>query len=276
MNLIRKVSTRATFPLLLALAGCSSEDSTEGRATEPRLLLDYTAFVEGAVQVSGIAVDRKNALAVLCTDHERAIVFELETLDAVAEFSVQFGDLPEQGASEAIGVTESGDVVVLYPDHETLVTFDLQGEHLGEVNLPSGDWFGAMALEPASEIAYLVRKEGKDYELVGFDLEEDESTATVKLEGELVGTQLEGLSLDLDGTATRLWAVSKPNQVFLIEPGSGKTTKMGDALEVGEGSAIEAFTNLVEGVPEDVFAISDDDNSYNTEPGPLRLYLLDN
>lgn len=229
------------------------------------LVLDFTVLVQDAVQVSGIGVADDGAVA-LVTDFEQGFVVDPESLEARYTFSAQWGDLPRQGTTEGIAVRPDDTVVVLYPDLAAARVYEPStGEILQEIPLAADDLNGAITLTPDGTGAYLV--DGVDLLLV--DLSDGSVTASTPLSGDLAGP-VEGLSLDTDGGVQRLWLVDDASQVFELDPTTGVTAHRGTVAEVGDSSGLEAFVN-----PEDeaVLAITDDDDAYNAEPGPIRLYL---
>lgn len=251
----------------------TDEDGSTGASPSDAWVLDFTLFVEGAIQVSGIGASTSVGLVAVVTDFERVVLIDPQTAEAAGEFSVQLGDLPQQGATEAIAWTSEDHIAVLYPDDAIIRTYDVDGELQHEVDVSAAPQplHGAMTVDPAGDTAYLVT--GSDeLSLVAVDLGSGDVLSTVVMSAPQ-SEAIEGLSLSIDGDTSPLWALTAGGEAFRIDASSGVSELAGEAFsEVGEPSGLEALINP-EG--ESVLAVSDDDDQYNAEPGPLRLYLLE-
>ena len=255
--------------ICIAACGTTEEEEEEETTNTSGLVLDFTVFVPGAIQVSGMGVSPNGREIAVVTDLERLVVVDAETVMPTADFSVQFGDLPQQGSSEALAYLSTDTIAVLYPDHKTVRTF-VNEEATGSIDLAGVDGVvhGAMAIDADTGSLYVVAGTGPLF-LVEVAVEGGAVRGRQELEGE-IAAEVVGLSLDPDSSNT-LWAVTGDNQAFTIDRSSGAATAQGSLPEVGESSACEAFYNL-EG--EAVLGVSDDDDQYNAEPGPIRLYLF--
>ncbi|MBX2801250.1 MAG: hypothetical protein KTR31_26470 [Myxococcales bacterium] len=208
-----------------------------GSSSSADLILDFTVFVPDAVQVSGLGVSPADGTLAAVTDFEQVLLVDPVTADATATFSAQLGALPEQGSTEAVSFTTDGDVVVLYPEEPLLRVFDAAGTTLREVTPALQDTpHGAMTIAHDEGVAWVAVGE-----------------AEVSL------------------VALSLWAVDVAQTAYTFELSSGRSTVQGTTAEVADPSGAEAFVNE-EG--ESVIAVSDDDDVYNAEPGPIRLFLL--
>ena len=247
-------------------------DGSHTQGDDQALLLDFTLFVDGAVQVSGVGVSRGGGLAAVVTDFERVVVIDPQAAEALGEFSVQLGDLPRQGSTEAISWTADDDLAVLYPDAALVRTYATDGALRAEVDIGNVTTavHGAMTVDPQADVAYVVAGTGS-LTLFGIDLASGGLRSEIALSGDLA-SPVEGLSLGVEGTPSPMWAITAEGEAFSIDTASGNTDFIGTVQEVGEASGVEAFINP-EGEP--VLAVSDDDDRYNAEPGPLRLYLFD-
>ena len=259
------------FALMLTAGACGGggDNDNDPTASGGGLVLDFTAFVEGAVQVSGVASSEQGGLAVV-TDFERVVVIDPSSAAAIDEFSVQFGDLPQQGSSEALIFTANGDLAVLYPDHKTVRTFS-NGQAQGDVDLSAveGPIHGAMTIDPALGRLYVVSGD-QTLALIEIDANDGTVRSSQPITGDL-DVEVTGLSTAIND-ASLLWAVAADNRVFDIDTMSGQSRNRGTLSEVGEASGCEAFINAED---EAVLSVSDDDDQYNAQPGPIRLYLLD-
>lgn len=252
------------WAVALGVAGCTGSGSDAG------LVLDYTAFVQGAVQVSGLAVSPVDGTLAAVTDFEQVLLVDPATTDVIASYSVQLGELPEQGSTEAVSFTGAGEVAVLYPDDEVLRVYDPAGALLRELDPdPSGDMHGAMTIAHDDDVAWLALGEGP-VEVVAVSLTDGSEVDRLELQGD-VPTEIVGLSLPANGADEELWAVDAANRAYTFDLSSGRSVVQGTTGEVAEPSGAEAFVNE-EG--ESVLAVSDDDDAYNAEPGPIRLFLL--
>ena len=249
---------------------CGTSNSETPDPVQGRLVLDFTAFVDGAVQVSGIAADRTSGTIGVVTDFERVVLIDPQTVSAAATFSVQLGDLPRQGSTEAIAFTPEGDVAILYPDALIVRVYSTTGDVEREIALQAdGPIYGAMALSDDGTRIYLVT--GADtLSLVELDGSDGRSLRSTELSGDIVG-EVSGLSPGADGSVDRLYLVTSDNRAFVLDTASGRVTPAGAVGEVDDSSGTEAFVNA-EG--EAVLAVSDDADIYNTAPGPIRVYLL--
>jgi len=260
---------RMTTTTLIALTlGCAGgKSSTSDSGADPAsdsdggtLLLDYTAYVDGAVQVSGVGVRADGQEGVLVTDFEQVLRVDLATAEVVGSFSVQRGDLPEQGASEAVDYRPDGSLAVLFPEDSVIGFYSVDGAPLGELALPEGVYHGGMVVFDNDEA--LVVADGPLLRRI--DLDDGALVSEVPLSG--VSEEVEGLGFD--GAA--LWAVVKDNGVYRVSLEGGAAEARYTADEVGEASGVAVLADE----EEVVVIISDDDDAYNAEPGPLRLYLL--
>jgi hypothetical protein len=253
--------------------GPGQEESSTGAAPSDTWVLDFTLFVEGAIQVSGIGASASAGLVAVVTDFERVILIDPQTAEAAGEFSVQLGDLPQQGSTEAIAWTSQDHLAILYPDDAIIRRYDVDGTLQHEVDISGAPQplHGAMTVDPVDDTAYVVA--GTDaLTLVGVALDSGEVRSSVAMEG-LAGEPIEGLSLSISADTAPLWALTASGEAYRIDASSGVAALERDAFsEVDEPSGLEALVNP-EG--ESVLAVSDDDDQYNAEPGPLRLYLLD-
>ena len=265
-----------TFALGLALVGACAEPSettlsdtsSETTSGDP-LTLDYTAFVEGAVQISGLAVSRSTGQIAAVTDFERVVLISPEG-QATAEFSVQLGELPEQGSCEAASFTADGDLAVLYPEAGLIRVYapTAEGTLLSETVLPAGlSPLGGMVIDPEDDTVVLPTP-GR---LVAVDLRSAEIVEDVALSGLALEGEISGLSAGVDGSLAGGWIATDANRVYRVDLATGVVDAQYTLSELGDLSGVEAFES-VEG--ERVLATSDDDDMYNAEPGPLRLYLL--
>lgn len=278
MRLRADIISRGSAALFAVVAlGCSSSSGNEGGGgdrTPDDLVLDFTAFFDGAIQISGVGVSATDGTVAVVTDFERVVLIDPNTVSATANFSVQFGNLPRQGSSEAVSYLGSGDLAVLFPEHDVIRTYagDGSGAQTGEVDLSAIDGFihGAMTIAPDDDIAFLVVGTGP-LELVGVSLGDGSVLDRRPLTGDL-GAQIAGLSLGIGGNDDELWAVTEDNVAFRIDVDSARATRAGTLPEMTESSGAEAFDTPG---GESVLAVSDDSDEFNSEPGPLRLYLLD-
>lgn len=254
-------------------SGSGAQSSSTGPGQSDEWVLDFTLFVEGAVQVSGIGASASAGLVAVVTDFERVVLIDPETAEAAGEFSVQFGELPQQGSTEALSWTPEDHVAILYPDHAIIRSYDVGGTQQSEVDISAASQplHGAMTVDPGTNTAYVIAGTGP-LELVAIDLETGSVLQTTEISGP-IEDPVEGLSLSINGDTSPLWAVTSVGEAFRIDVTTGEAESSGGTfMEVGEPSGLEAFVNP-EGEP--VLAVSDDDDQFNDEPGPLRLYLLD-
>ena len=261
---------------VLLAVGCGSgggSDEQDSGGDSEGLVLDFTAYVEGAVQVSGVGVSQDDGTVAVVTDFEKVLLVDPETVAPFAEFSAQLGELPEQGSAEAIAFLSTGEVAVLYPEHKVLRIFedDWSGTAEADIDLSPIEGFmhGAMTIAPATNTAYVLVGTAP-LELVSICLED----ATVASRTELAGDfddEMTGLSLSIDGSDDHLWAVTEGNVAYDIDVAAGEASRVAVLAEVAESSGAEAFYNPM---GEAVLAVSDDADEYNAEPGPIRLYLV--
>ncbi len=256
-------------------SGGSDDDSGSTSAGQSDgWVLDFTLFVEGAVQVSGIGASASAELVALVTDFEGVILIDPSIGEAVGEFSVQLGELPEQGSTEALSWTADDHVAILYPDDSIIRTYDVEGVQQSEVEFSAAGQpvHGAMTVDPSTGTAYVITGTGP-LELVAIDLETGSVVQTTEISGPIENA-VEGLSLSINGDTSPLWAVTAVGEPFRIDAETGEAElSRGTFSEVDTPSGLEVFVNPVE--TESVIAVSDDGDQYNDEPGPLRLYLLD-
>jgi outer membrane protein assembly factor BamB len=269
----------------LAVAACSDDsnddmsdsapsttDTAEADASGPpaaasadELILDYTLYVEGGIQVSGIGVSPDRMSIALVTDRERMIVYDLEELAVSAEFSVQLGDLPRQGSTEAVKFTSDNEVAVFYPDAGVVRRYDLSGEMVDEVDVKGSGSDFADAMSVTDEGSLLLATDNGS--LVQVDANGGTGTEVrLALDGEL--GEIVGLSNAGDGSA---YVATDDGQVLHVELATGEVEELPTTSEVTEPSDIEYFVN-----PEDepVIAITDDADQYNDTEGPIRLFLV--
>ena len=269
---------RTAITTLLALsAACGDarqDDDVDPVTGSSALVLDFTAFIDGAVQVSGIGIDRTTGTVAVVTDFERVVLIDAQSVSAIGTFSAQLRTLPRQGSTEAIAFTPDGDIAVLYPDVALLRVYDDDGSGsiLGELSLEAvpGPLHGAMALSADGTRLFLIA--GADaVRLVEVRLEDGSVVRSTELTGDAITAEVSGLSPGVDGSDARLWAVTGNSRAFSIDVGTGTAEFTGEVSEVEDCSGSEAFVNP-EG--EAVLAVSDDADRYNSVPGPLRLYLI--
>jgi hypothetical protein len=269
----------------LAVAACSDDsnddasdsapsttDTGEADASAPsaataadELILDYTLYVEGGIQVSGIGVSPDGMSIALVTDLERAIVYDLEELAVSAEFSVQLGDLPRQGSTEAVKFTSDDELAVFYPDAGLVRRYDLSGEMVDEVDVNGSGSDFADAMSVTDEGSLLLATDNGS--LVQVDTNGGTGTEVSLAVDREIG-EIVGLSNAGDGSA---YVATDEGQVLLVELATGEVIELPATSEVTEPSDIEYFVN-----PEDesVIAIADDADEYNQKAGPIRLFLV--
>lgn len=234
-------------------------------ATDGSLVLDYTAYVPGAIQVSGIGFDPTDTMAAIVTDFEQVLIVEIATQTPIATFDVGRGELPRQGATEAVAFVDGERVAVLYPDDRTIGLFGLAGEPAGELSIPDrGVVDGALTVLDGALV--MVSRQADRAELTFIDPSTEESRS-VALDGE--HGPFEGLGVDADGSA--LVAVTSDGSVVRIDAASGAVASVGVASEVDDASGIDVIVSLEEA--ETQIAVTDDADEYNDEPGPVRLFL---
>ncbi|MGH1346710.1 MAG: hypothetical protein ACRBN8_34405 [Nannocystales bacterium] len=254
-------------------ASSGDESGSTGAEAPQGWVLDFTLFVEGGVQVSGIGASASVGRVALVTDFERVILVDPATGEAAGEFSVQLGELPRQGSTEALSWTDEGLVAVLYPDDAIIRQYDVEGTQHSEIEVATRlrPLHGAMTVDPASGTAYLIGGTAPPH-LLAVDLDSGTVTETMEISGPIEDA-VEGLSLSINGDTSPLWALTAAGEAFRIDVTTGEAESPGGTFaEVDDPSGIEAF---VSPDGDSVLAVSDDDNQYNDEPGPLRLYLLD-
>jgi hypothetical protein len=266
----------------LVFAACSSngdgETATSSEEPAPEdvasdqpseLILDYTLYIEGGIQVSGVAISPDEGTIALVTDFENVIVYDIDEAAVVSDFSVQLGDLPRQGSTEAITFTAADEVAVLYPDADLVRRYDLTGEMTGEVDLSGiGSELaeGMTATEDGSLLVATVEPtpavvtvdaNGVPRAPVGLELEQGV--------GEIVGLSLTG------GDADAVYIGTEDGDVLQADLVTGEVDQLPEITEVGDLSDIAYFVN-----PDDepVIAVTDDSNQYNDVEAPIRLYLV--
>ena len=264
MNLISKLF--ALIVLVSVWIGCDSNSNEPEPESDGELLLDFTAFVEDAVQISGMGVSADGQLAALVTDFERLFVVETATLDVIYTLSIQFGNLPQQGSSEAISFRPDGTLAVLFPDHAEIRTYSTTSNDplLSAITLPEGAYVGAMAITE-SDIAIVGVRTASTVTLRSIDLETGAVLEEVPLASTLDGT-IEGFGLN----GELLWTVTNQNMVYSINTENGAVSEGRLVPDVEDSSAIEP---MLDGEGERVLAITDDADEYNAEPSPIRLFL---
>lgn len=261
MNRFRSSALACLFLVL----GCTT--TAPPVSAEP-LILDYTAYVEGAVQVSGIGVSADGRIG-LVTDFEQVLLVDPETVETTTMFSVQLGALPEQGASEAIAFVDD-DIAVLYPEDARIRMFSREGVPGRDVLIEeAGRLHGAMSVDER-DIARLIATRDTGPVLLAIDLDNGRALGEKPLTLD-AGLEVNGLSVVL-GQPRRLWATTASNEVYVIDAESGEVTLRSPLPRVGEASGCESFVNPM---GETVLAIADDADEFNDVPGPLRLYLVD-
>jgi hypothetical protein len=221
--------------------------------------------VEGGIQVSGIGVSPNRTALAVVTDFEKVIVFDLEKLAVASEFSVQLGDLPRQGSTEAVKFTSDSELAVFYPDAGVVRRYDLSGnmtDHV-EINSSGSEFADAMSLADDGSLVLPT----VDGSLVLVDVEGTTGDA-VKLAVESDIGEIVGLS---DAGGGSVYVITDDGELLLADTATGETERLPAASEVTAPSDIEYFVS-----PEDeaVLAITDDANEYNDQEGPIRLFLV--
>lgn len=275
------LAAATVLALPLAIAGCGSGADTASTTDPPPstaptgttsggLILDYTAYIEGAEQISGLAVSGDGFDAALVTDFEKVIIYDLDDGEVEAEFPVPLSDLPQQGSTEAITFTGDDELAVLYPEDALIRRYSADGEMLGEHDISelSATWFGAMtATGQGREVALIT--DGPEPQLVRIDLDEAGVSSSVPLMGVDTAGLITGLSRGIDGEM--LWVGTDQGENYPVDSQTGKAGAPLSTPEVGEPSAIELLVNT-EG--ERVIAVADDDDRFNGSEGPILLHLL--
>gem|GEM_PF-2741990 len=281
------------FTLAVIWSGCgdNGNDSKTKNSKAGELILDYTAFIDDATQVSGMTVNRDSGLVALTTDLEKVVKFNLTDPELKSTiFNIPWRDDArlEQGSAEAISFDSEDTVLVLYPEKNAIRRYNIiNGEQILEASLPERSWFGAMAIDRDEGEIFLITNESP-HKLVSIDIDtlvsKDDSTTEIDEEIELdvpddLGT-IEGLSVDRFGSGDKLWAVTKSGQIVDINPLTGSLGAPQTSGSFIEPSAIEAFVNSEgEGEEEAVFAVADDGDEFNraggsNEGGESPIYLL--
>ncbi|MEO1063458.1 MAG: hypothetical protein AAFZ07_18745 [Actinomycetota bacterium] len=273
----------AAAGLALVVAACGDSSSTLAEPTsttvppttttaattapiDGALTLDYTAFVAGAVQPSGIGISADGSLAAVVTDFERVVVIETATQAPVAELAVGRGELPRQGATEGVAFLDAERLAVLYPDDRLVGIFGLDGELLDEIEVrTAGSVDGAITVVDGELVVVVRQADSAALHLV------DPATGdAIELHVEAVDVgPFEGLSPTADGGG--VLAVTGDGTLHTIELADGTVVPAGFVADVGEPSGVEVFVNPDE--DEVQIGITDDADEYNAEPSPLRLYL---
>ena len=243
----------------------SSDEQNASTTSGGALTLDYTAYIPGAIQPSGLGVSPDASTAALVTDFERVVVVDIATQQPTADFGVGRNELPRQGATEAIAFLDDTRLAVLYPDDHVVGIFDLEGSLLAEVELDIDERVdGAMTVIGAN-LAVLSRTDaGAELQLV--DPETGDALA-VPIVDDI--EPLEGLSPSEDVDV--LLGVTAAGDIHQIDVSSGTVTTVGQVAEVDDPSGLEVFRN--ESEDEVQIGVTDDADAYNSEPSPLRLFL---
>jgi hypothetical protein len=229
------------------------------------LILDYTLYVEGGIQVSGLDSSADRSRLALVTDMEEVLIFDIEQFAVTETFSVQLAELPRQGSTEAIAFTADDEIAVLYPDVSLIRRYSTNGELRGEIDLSTHQWELAGAMTTAADGSLLLVTSTPSPTVLGVNTEGNVTTTMdldVDTAGEIVGVSTAG-----DDT---LYAVTEDSVALLADLQDGTVEPLPAINGVGSPSDIEYFVN-----PEDeaVLAITDDADEYNQTEGPIRLYL---
>lgn len=267
---VRAAGVLATVALLAA--GCGDAADTEPDVAsavtatpDGGLVLDYTAYIAGAIQPSGLGLNEDGSLVAIVTDFERVLLADTATQDATVEFSVARGELPRQGSTEAVAFSDDSHVVVLYPDDKVIGRFTLDGQAVDELLIESdGSVDGALA-SVDGDLLWIGRTES-DAHLYRYDTQTDTVVEVSLAPGLPV---LEGMTVDVGGEP--VVGVSGDGTVFEIDAATGEHEVRGRVVEVTEPSGIAIFVNADE--EEVQVAVTDDADQYNAEPSPLRLYV---
>ena len=222
------------------------------------LVLDYTLFVDGAVQVAGIGASADGTEVALVTDFESVILVDAESGEPTGGFDVPLRAIPTQGATEAVAFLGQ-DVVVLYPEEPLLRRYAADGTLVSEI-VPDVAMPGD-GLAQVDGVLWLTEPD----RIVGIDPEDGMRVREVEVAG--LGA-VAGLGWDAE--AEHLWVLAENNEVSTIRLSDGDRVDRGTLAEVDDGSGLEP---LVDSEGERLLAISDDSDMYNAEPGPIRLYL---
>ncbi len=273
MTTFRNRTIAAVFAVATLATACGSAASTETsvadqtpatESAEAGLILDYTAFIAGAIQPSGIGISPDGSQVAIVTDFEKVVVAETATQEVANEFAVGRRDLPRQGATEAIAFVSDDELAVLYPDDAVVGFFDGSGTPLREIEIDvPGGIDGAMAVL-AGELVVVARADGT----TSLAFVDPASGSTRLVETSDATLPIEGLSPGADGG---LVGVDNGGTVYEIDPETGAFDEMGEAADVDEPSGLEIFVNVSEA--EVQIAVTDDADAYNDEPSPLRLYV---
>jgi hypothetical protein len=250
---------------VVTVAAAAVLAASPASASDEELILDYTLYVEGATQVSGIDTSADGSQIAVVTDLEHAFIFGIEEFAVTDQFTVQLGDLPRQGSTEAIAFTSPDEVAVLYPDVSLIRRYGTDGEIRAEIDLSSHELDLAGAMTRLADGTLLVATTDPAPTLVAVDA--DGTTArTVDVTTDI--GEIAGLTT---GPGDSVYAVTEDGVVLAIDLGDGATTQLPSISAVGEPSDIEYFVT-----PDDeaVLAITDDADEYNGTEGPIRLFLL--
>lgn len=270
-------SSTKTFTLgalaLVLTASCTTDSPSPSpsgstgttSAEKDALTLDYTAYVDDAVQVSGLGARADGGQVALVTDFEMALIVDPASVQVINRFSVQFGELPEQGSSEAIAYRPDGSLAVFYPERSVIRFFapEGNGEPEGQLELEELDYRGALVVLE-QDFGLVAFERGNNVVLRAIDLDDGEIEGETQLETPI--ENIEGMGQDANG----VYAVTRSGTVYTIDWLKGAVERIGTVTEVEEPSAIEPILN---GSEEPVFMVADDADRYNSEPGPIRLYL---
>jgi outer membrane protein assembly factor BamB len=264
---------------LLLVAGCSSADDSSNppddddsqladtTSSSDELILDYTLYVEGGIQNSGIDASPVETTLALVTDFEKVLVYSLDQLAVVEEFGVQLGDTPRQGSTEAVAFTAPDELAVLYPDAALVRRYSLTGELVTETDL------SGLGYELAGGMAVL-----EDGSLLLATSDSPATLLTVSADGQLrssVELAVDGTIGEVSGLSVRdtssVYVGTDEGAVFLVDVATGTAEALPAMPDVGEFSDLLYFVN-----PEDeaVIAVTDDADEYNDTEAPIRLYLL--
>jgi hypothetical protein len=231
------------------------------------LTLDYTLYVEGGIQVSGLDSSADRSRLALVTDMEEVRIFDIEQFAVTESFSVQLAELPRQGSTEAVAFTSDDEVAVLYPDVSLIRRYSTAGELRGEIDLSAHDWELAGAMSTAADGSLLLVTATPTPTLIGVTTDgRITSQVDLDVDGRATG-EIVGLST---GPADTLYALTEDGVALLANLHESTVEPLPAINGVDSPSDIEYFVT-----PEDeaVLAIPDDADEYNGSEGPIRLYL---
>lgn len=240
--------------------------SEGGAAPDDGLVLDYTAFIEGVEQPSGIGIHPTGESVAIVTDFEEVTIYDLATGTIAERWSAQLGELPEQGSTEAV-VFDGDDVLVLYAEAGVIRRYDGTGEQLEEIEVGI-DRPLAGAMTTGSEDTVVLITDEAAPALVDVDLATGEADTRPLARFDSTAT-IVGLSRTIDGQD--LLVGTDEGEIFAVEADGAAVVGVHRVDGVDEPSAVEAFIN-----PEDeaVVAVAEDGDAYNGSESPLRLFLL--